>query len=183
MKKLILIIAAMACYLAVNAQADLYANHETVAGNNVIYRVYNFPNGYDISNITNTRDKAPLRLLDGSLAPPPFEQYKASFVGGDMRPVRNAILHEVFTQSQIDAFITADETLILRFVVSRSGNIEEIKFGFSKIPAMYSIPPDTWYSLETKIKERFKYNVSPKGQTVQFLAGVYFWSFKYLQGL
>jgi len=182
MKKLIITTFAAACYLMANAQVDLYANQDTVTGANVTYRVTEMSSSsYYISNVTNTRIGEKMRLLDGSPAPPLYDDdyYMYLKAIGYLKAIRNAIFQEIFTSSQLKTLKAEGKMLGIDVVIlPNNGSIAEVRFSFSKKSFMSSIPPDTWYALETKIKERVKFTVSPELKTRQFISGLLLWSFK-----
>jgi len=179
MKKLsFLILSCLLCF-AVGAQTDYYANKTAVAGTNVIYSVKSYPGTYVISNINNTHFDQPYKLLNGAPAPLSQDQYKVTFIYSNPNDIAKAILQEVFTSSQLTNMrnqnLGFDTDCILD---TQTGNIIEIRFMFDQHPLLYSLPPDTWFSLEQKIKQRFKYTFPPLSKTVQFINVFIVWGFQ-----
>jgi len=183
MKKLsFLILSCLVCF-AVNAQTNYYANRTTVSGTNVTYTVRDFPGTYVISNSKNTHFDLPYKLLNGAPAPLSQDQYKISCISSTPNDIAKAILQEVFTSSQLTAMRNQNLNFATDFILdTQTGNIIEIRFLFPQHPLLYSLPPDTWFSLEQKIKQRFKYNVPTLSKTVQFINGFIAWGFRGIFG-
>jgi hypothetical protein len=181
MKNIWIIHIALMCSFAANAQPNYYANQDIVTGTNVVYHVdHSYSGSYDLSDITNTRTGEPMRLLNGALAMPPFEQYAVEHVG-DHYLIAKAILEEVFTPSELLAMRNQDIDFSTEYVIDHNGNVVEVSFSFAIHPLLYSISPDKWYSIEQKIKQRMKYFVSAKAKTLQFVTVVKIWGVKYIK--
>ncbi|GHV00701.1 hypothetical protein FACS1894159_06980 [Bacteroidia bacterium] len=177
MKNIIIIsIFSLLCIEAA-AQVDYYANHDTVAGSNVIYKVKSTASNYFyiISNINNTYDDEPIRYHNGQLAER-NDKFTATQIGDRKQLYRQAI-EETFTAAEITGLRSSNEWVDVSYKIDLSGNIMEVHFMFPKHPKMYSIPPDKWFTLEQKIKTYIKFSIPERSKVVTFLAAsirVYF---------
>ena len=185
MKKLILSFAALlSAVTALRAQQDFYDKLTVVgddvhySGANAVYKVKIIANRYQLSNVFNLMDDdAKMTLLDGKPAPELSNVIDVVRVGDfDVK----ATLQEVFTPTEIAALKSESVLFSLHCIIDSSGYISEIRFLFPNKPAAYSIPPDKWYELEQKIKQRLTYTMSPKAKSCTFVNSMILLSFRHI---
>ncbi|GHV01373.1 hypothetical protein FACS1894159_09100 [Bacteroidia bacterium] len=157
------------------AQVDYYANHDTVTGSNVIYKV-KFEaswDAYDISNINNIYDDEPYRYQDGTLVEE-ADRFAAIPIGDHKQLYRQAV-EETFTAAEITGLRSSNERVVIVDTFSTSsGDVMEVTFSFYRRPKLYSIPPDKWFTFEQKIKAYIKYTIPPLCQALTFMGSTTF---------
>ncbi|GHU99085.1 hypothetical protein FACS1894159_02560 [Bacteroidia bacterium] len=157
------------------AQVDHYANHDTVAGTNVVYKVKSSGDFYDISNINNTYDDEPYRYQDGTLVPYELSDKFYAIPIGDHKQLYRQAVEETFTAAEIAGLRSSNERVtVVNTFSTTSGNVLEVILGFPKHPKLYSIPPDKWFTFEQKIKAYIKYTIPPLCQALTFMGSTTF---------
>ncbi|GHU99111.1 hypothetical protein FACS1894159_02610 [Bacteroidia bacterium] len=162
-------IAITLSFLSLNAiaQVDHYANHDTVAGTNVVYKVEDLGTSYVIGDINNSHFGQGYRFQNGT----PVENdqiYYANPIGNPKQLFRQAV-EETFTAAEIASFRSSNEEVMISDAFDMSGDIMEVDFMFKKHPKLYSIPPDKWFAFEQKIRAYIKYTIPPRSQVLTFM--------------
>ncbi|GHU99101.1 hypothetical protein FACS1894159_02600 [Bacteroidia bacterium] len=167
MKNIIIIAIFSLLCVGVAAQVDYYANHDTVAGTNVVYKVEDLGTTYVIGDINNSHFGQGYRFQNGT--PVTNDQIYYADPIGNLKQIYRQALEESFTAAEIANLRSSNEKVIISDAFDMSGDIMEVDFMFKKHPKLYSIPPDKWFAFEQKIKTYLKYTIPPRSQVLTFM--------------
>lgn len=174
MKKTLFLLLFAIAFSAASAQVNYYEGRDTLQIGNEVYRIRRYPNYNHLMIISNV--KAPENgyalYKDGTPVPPEGARFLFENYEDNAQLLRAA--RETFTREEIVAL--RNEDITVGYHVLPDGTITYLQFWITKTPASCSIPPERWATLEKKIMQYDKIQISgaEEFQYVTPMRGLYF---------
>ena len=163
-----------------HAQTNYYQGQDTLYCNGFTYLVINeYDMFYRLRNITNVNLPQPPKYLDGTLIPALSLRHLYVQVNDPDNQLLYALVRETFTPTELAAWKTSDERLIIQYGVNIDGSVGEVEFEIEMDnPTMCAIPPEKFHALEEKIKQQITFTVPDDYNNIQYIPMMFFLQFE-----